>query len=263
MGRRLTHKLSGKPFGQRLLLRSSAEFQTYLHVPRCSFVPTIQPKSFFKIESCLAGLFRISTSRLLHVPAGQHTPQQIPSSRECRDFGLHRIVRSVPPHGTNPATAISTFPLHARPEPCILGAQRLGSPHGCRSCTFTMSVDARILSRYQFLNMLLWNCRRCQTLRGWLFRRCLWRVILVEGIGWGYFIRGSPKRQADAHIRHHHHPPECFPCQAMANSNVQIIPHRTDALRVYFIHVWVACSREGHTSCPCPTKVGTFTRSSL
>jgi hypothetical protein len=34
-------------------------------------------------------------------------------------------------------------------------------------------------------------------------------------------------------------------------------------LRIYFIHVWVACSREGYSSCPCPAEVGIATRLSL
>lgn len=113
-----------------------------------------------------------------------------------------------------------------------------------------------IFSRVPMFDLLWSDCRRCQTFRGWLFRRYLWRVILIEGIGWGHLIRNSPKRQADAHVSHHSHLPECIPCQAMANANAQIIPHRTDALRVYFIYVWVACSREGHSSCPCPAEVG-------
>lgn len=87
----------------------------------------------------------------MHVPAGQHTSRQIPSTRECRYFGLYRVVGSLPSHGTDPATAISTFPLHTRPQPCILGAQCLGSPHGSRPRSFTMSVGAHILPRYPYL----------------------------------------------------------------------------------------------------------------
>ncbi len=208
----------------------------------------------------LASLFRISPSGLLHDPAGQPTPQQISSTRECRHFGLHRIVRPVPSYGTAPTTAISTFPIHTRPEPCILGAQRLGSPHGSRSCSFTVLVDGYNRSPLHISDILSSNRRRCQTFRGRLFRRFLWRVVLVERISRGYLIRRSPKCQADAHILHHYHLPECFPCQAMANSNIQIIRHRANALRLYFVPVWVACSREGHSSCPGPTEVGMVTR---
>jgi hypothetical protein len=49
----------------------------------------------------------------------------------------------------------------------------------------------------------------------------------------------------------------------MANTNIQIIPHSTDALRIYLLHVRVACPREGHPSRPCPVEVGTATHSSL
>ena len=123
-----------------------------------------------------------------------------------------------------------------------------------------MSVNTCNLSPYP---CLICRDRRCPTFRGQLLRQCLWRVIFIEGIGRGYCIRGSPECQADAHIPHHHHLPECFPRQAMADSNAQIIPDGTDTLRVYFIHVWVACSREGHSSCPCPAEVGIATRLSL
>src|SRR6266851_2942687 len=92
------------------------------------------------------------------------------------------------------------------------------------------------------VDILSSTCFRCETVRAQLFRRCFWRVVLIEGIGRRYFFCSSPKCQTNSHIPHHHHLPERFPCQAMANPNIQIIPHRTDVMRIYLIHVWVACT---------------------
>jgi hypothetical protein len=125
-----------------------------------------------------------------------------------------------------------------------------------------MSVDTCDFPRCSW-SLIFCDRTRCQTVRKQLFRRCLWHFVLIEGIGWRYFICSSAKRQTRSHIPHHHRLPECFPCQVMANTDVQIIPHSTDALRIYLLHVRVACPREGHPSRPCPIEVGTATHSSI
>jgi len=90
-------------------------------------------------------------------------------------------------------------------------AQRLGSSHGSRSFPFSMLVVVRNLPRLPMFDMLWLGCHRCQTFRDQFFHRCLWRVVLIERISRGYFIRRSPKCEADAHFPHHHRFPEYFP----------------------------------------------------
>jgi len=104
------------------------------------------------------------------------------------------------------------------------------------------SMHATFLGFGRCVDILSSTCFRCETVRAQLFHRCFWRVVLIEGIGRRYFFCSSPKCQTNSHIPHHHHLPERFPCQAMANPNIQIIPHRTDVMRIYLIHVWVACT---------------------
>ena len=113
------------------------------------------------------------------------------------------------------------------------------------------------------VDILRSNCHRCPTVPVQLFRRCLWRVVLIERIGWRYFVRGSPECQTYSYIRHHHRLPECVPRQAMANPNIQVVRHCADALWVYLVHVWLACPREGHPPRPCPAEVGIATYSSF
>jgi hypothetical protein len=87
-----------------------------------------------------ASLFRLFASRFLHVPTGQHTPQQFFRTCQCGNTGLYRLSRPLPSHGPGSPTALPTFSVHTRAESRILGAKRLGITHSSRPHSCTVSV---------------------------------------------------------------------------------------------------------------------------
>jgi hypothetical protein len=127
-----TFLATGKQAGKRLSLCRPTQFQTHLHVS-CGTPAKSVKLSPIPLTLIKASVLHLSSSSILSLTFWRAPPYEIPITSQRGHPGLHGFTGSLPPDGSVAPATEPTLPLHTRPQPCILGAERLGSCYCRRS----------------------------------------------------------------------------------------------------------------------------------
>jgi hypothetical protein len=136
---------SGTEARRWLPFRCLVELQAHLYVP-------CRELALFWL---LAALTRRQTARILHLPppdalpfaAIRHPAHALPFARERCHRRVPCISRAVRTHGTAATTPEPAISVHARPEPRVLGTERMGASHHRRPRAAQVYVPHRTRSR--------------------------------------------------------------------------------------------------------------------